>query len=147
MPNVENCQLLLDTLRSLPEIGDDTEADGFSMAQYKHACGTPSCMAGYAAWLKEGKPKNMKTKIYQVFDAGAEWLGINYDTAEALFIPYKHNKLDEQGISTDDITPQEAAEVLQNYLDGGVVDWYAVLVKRYETPAILGDSFGDPGSV
>ena len=138
MPNVENCQLLLDTLRSLPEIGDND--NGFDMRNYKHTCGTPSCMAGFATWLKQGQPDYITTSAWDIAAEASDWLGIPEEEALQLFIPYDEDDLD--GLD-DDITPQEAAEVLQNYLDGGVVDWYAVLSKRNETPTILGDSFGD----
>lgn len=49
--NIDKLNELIDHLETLPD-------DEFDLSEY-HVCGSPSCVAGWAAWLSLGKPENL----------------------------------------------------------------------------------------
>jgi hypothetical protein len=92
---------------------------------YRYAepvCGTVCCIAG--AICQFSMPfdlKTNKTRAQYFFSAGGVMeraralLGIEFEDAEAMFVPKKH--------MWNSITEKVAARMLRIYLDTGVVDW------------------------
>jgi hypothetical protein len=107
--NVDRILALADLIESLPktEIEDD---HGFCMVDYRHDCGTPACIAGWAVHLS-GEKVDVKGTFY----AASTFLGISPNTAYDLFI-WAEKRLDQ-------ITPDEAANTLRHLAGTGEVRW------------------------
>jgi len=119
--NIKRIERLRRLILAQPHARAD-DHHGFNMREYRHACGTPSCIAGYAAHMamedKKYKPKAMEGQgNVPVSVAAARYLGIPmYKVGNPLFMPL--------GVpSYDDITPAQAAETLTRLMDTGKVDW------------------------
>lgn len=94
-------------------------------------CGSPFCIAGWAAWLELGKPEELRDNG-QMWDSGANNI-INaaldfFDTEDGdwtlrnnLFLGHKSN-LD---IAEMRITPAKAAKTLRHLAETGRVVWDA----------------------
>jgi len=124
--NTENIRMLADVIG----VQDHTSANsrhGFNMANYLHPCGTPCCIAGFAAKISEMEEVT-KTGI---FNDAAEWLGIDLAMANELFCPQVHGLLpavsmqngEKREMLHEDITPKMAKKVLMNLAETGIVDW------------------------
>ncbi|MBD8651518.1 hypothetical protein IFT66_10560 [Rhizobium sp. CFBP 13726] len=89
---------------------------GFTMSDYVHSCGTPACIAGWAAWESENQPDFLDWR--QVDFKATKYLGLDQETSEKLFEP--------EGVSSwFEITPAHAAFTLRHLARAGVVDWAA----------------------
>lgn len=104
MPNIENILKLAAHIEKLPHT-DLEAADGFSMTDWKHHCGTPSCIAGWAAHLS-GAHHTLPS------EAASDWLGIRFEWAGSLYVPALMRTLAE-------ITPAEAAAALRKVAQAG----------------------------
>ena len=110
------------------------EVHGFNMNKLVYDCGTPSCIAGWAAWEALDQPKVLKTKVFGDSDyiekTAAEYLGLEYNSCNAdkgcyrLFYPNTP--------VYSDITPIMAATVLRHLAETGEIDWSIVGVKEPE---------------
>lgn len=105
--NVERILELADLIEQQPHASGDGE-DGFCMAEYRHDCGTPSCIGGWASF-KWGDNRG------GLLDA-AEILGLDHALARQLFDP----GMDFHYWST---TPAEAALTLRHLAKTGEVVW------------------------
>lgn len=117
---------LADIIEAQPH-SDVTDEKGFCMAVWTHPCGTPSCIAGFAAslyWKHYGEPAGPGRRT--AWTAAAAWLTgiaverVNADTREGtyvLFIPKTARR------SLTEITPQEAALTLRKLAETGKIDW------------------------
>lgn len=92
---------------------DRKASSGFSMVAMTHDCGTPACIAGWAAWEARGRPSAFKSD--NCFMIGREYLDINTDQAFRLFMPrdWEENKH----------TPAQAARTLRHLARTGEVVW------------------------
>ena len=128
MANVQRLKEIRDYLRTMvpePEF-DMTTFGTVGNAKYMTiSCNTPACVAGHVCFFYNLEADRMG---YAVGEVAGDALGLDPLERRALF----HVK----GVSYDrinKITPQEAAEVLDNYLDTGVFDWVKVLNEEQET--------------
>lgn len=95
-------------------------AGGFSMSAYFHPCGSPSCMAGFAAFFaRDGLMTTEGISNDSAFGIATEYLGLDAYQAHTLFKP---NTM-ALGIPWMAITPKRAANTLRNLAATGVVDW------------------------
>lgn len=86
----------------------------FDMAEW---CGTACCIAGHAIALSGKQWDHSVDDQLPPSRIAANWLDIDYGTAQQLFIPSMMDK------SYDEITLEDALTVLRHYRDTGVVDW------------------------
>jgi hypothetical protein len=108
--NTENIIALADLIETLPQAGFGSR-EGFFMGNWRHDCGTPSCIAGWAVHLA-----GIDCSRSQVADKAADWLDLYFeDEAQDLFEP--------SHLPYEAITPQHAAKVLRHLAETGVVDW------------------------
>lgn len=100
---------------------------GFCMNYVLHSCGTPSCIAGWAAWEEEGRPKAVSTPDtgWSLECKAQKYLGLATsveaelsDIAYSLFYP-EGDRVDLY----DNITPAQAAACLRHLAETGEVDW------------------------
>ena len=106
--NTENIIALADLIETLPQAGFGSK-EGFFMGNWRHACGTPSCIAGWAVHLA-----GIDCGPHQVPDKAADWLDLPIGEEWELFDP---------DLPYSSITPQHAAKVLRHLAETGVVDW------------------------
>lgn len=148
MPNNENIDKVIASIKGEIEA---TKIIGFNMAEFidgyesdqsERGCGTTACIAGHAAMLSadfkfstedseadvsgefldamlgsEGRSKGASL-IDAFVKTGAKFLGLHSRAASSLFYP----KIDG-GERLDEITSEEAIEVLENLKKTGKVDW------------------------
>lgn len=118
--NKERVLALADLIECQPHVdplGIDPylEPSGFNMNCFTHSCGTPSCIAGFAAWEYNGRKINDSDETES---KAREYLGLaSYFGAKRLFFPTV------SGRECASITPQEAAQVLRHLAETGEVDW------------------------
>jgi len=116
--NTENILQLADEIeRQEHAKTDEMEGWGFNMAYFRHDCGTPCCIAGFAA---EHVRANAKVNAKKETEVAREWLEIDRKTALSLFIPDMHER---HGVRLSDITPAMAARTLRNLAETGRVEW------------------------
>lgn len=126
--NKDNILRLADIIEAQPHTSVD-EAQGFNMEGYIHHCGTPSCIAGFAAFesLKEttnDEEKIIKTlrlleryNVNELWNLAIKWLGFS---EEVEIYELFHPRCSYQW---HNITPQEAAKVLRHFAETGEIDW------------------------
>ena len=92
-----------------------SDSHGFNMGEFRHECGTPSCIAGWACALKKRDKTGMKEIDIDVFSQAKKYLGLSAYEADELFIP-------SSGYWSL-ITPSQAAATLRNLAETGEVVW------------------------
>lgn len=107
--DVERIRELADVIERLPHTTPDAD-HGFSMEVYEHPCGTPACIAGWAAHVY-----NVADHVFPEQN-GAAALGMTVEEAAPLFEPLDVCYWSE-------ITPAHAAAVLRNLANTGEIDW------------------------
>lgn len=112
--NRERILALAELIEQQPHTGR-LSADGFCMSNYVHNCGTPSCIAGWAAWLSHRKPKQMEDSM-ALFWRAQNYLDLSEDQADRLFLPYNYH-------CEDQYPPSQAAATLRHLAETGKVDW------------------------
>jgi hypothetical protein len=112
--NKERILALADIIEKQPHV-EHTAAKGFNMWGYRHPCGSPSCIAG---WAIHSFPRVRSDEGPQ--SHAAKILGISWDEASPLFDPehYVEGVMDMRSI-----TPAHAAAVLRHLASSGEVDW------------------------
>jgi hypothetical protein len=108
--NTENIIALANLIETLPQAGFGSK-EGFFMGNWRHDCGTPSCIAGWAVHLA-----GIDCSRSQVATKAADWLDLDIEDEQELFDPGHH-------LPYEAITPQHAAKVLRHLAETGVVDW------------------------
>ena len=131
--NKENILLVAEHLENLPEDLQkvDCEADeGFDLRNFTHDCGTPSCIAGYAAWFDNGKRitrEYLEATSYYFVSKTAEFFGMTYDDAHDLCLPgskFREDTRDlDETIDPYEVTAKQAAAVLRHFAETGEVDY------------------------
>lgn len=102
--------------------------NGFSMISFAHKCGTPSCIAGWAAAGATGRTDIMLDDVPGI---ASKWLGLTPDHERDLFYPVLANSPNAQSILVD-LTPKQAHDVLMNLAETGKVDLSVAGYKRTE---------------
>lgn len=112
--NRERILALADLIEQQPhtEIG---AASGFNMEDFTHPCGTPACIAGWAAFMFDKEFEPGKTTMKYSEHAGM-LLGLDYRKAADLFLL-------TPGIGLEEITPAHAATTLRHLAETGDVEW------------------------
>lgn len=110
--NKERILALADLIEKQPHTKLN-DASGFNMGNWVHPCGTPACIAGFAAWVESGNAEELP--LMDVEDLAIQHLGIDRPTANELFSP--------DGVEWRSITPAIAASTLRKLHDTGEVDW------------------------
>ena len=88
----------------------------FNMNHYYHECGTPSCIAGWAAHLANPNFEYHWRKLTELKDAAAAYIGIeNLSDICELFTP--------DCVDLYEVTPEEAIKTLEKLRDTGRVNW------------------------
>lgn len=121
MQDVHRQRILLvaEVIERQPHTPADSPGSGFDMSKWVHgesACGTPSCIWGWAEHLRTGSPEvDRDAPMDPIF----EWFGLDSDSSEmlALFTPMFKNTTMYR------VTPAQAAETLRRLADTGRVDW------------------------
>lgn len=128
--NVENINLVADTIEDHAKRGEGLRGVGFNMSVYGFTvadcrpdhiddCGTVACIAGWACLIALPGIANLEQfeedtgEILE--DFAADFLGLDWDKSGALFLP------DEP--AWPDITPMQAVRVLRHLAKTGEVDW------------------------
>lgn len=124
--NKERILALADLIEKQPHTPVQAES-GFNMADLVRECGTPACIAGWAAWEEEGRPAAvsapdtgwcLERKAQQYLGLAPSGEAELSDTAYSLFYP----EGDQVGFY-DEITPAQAAACLRHLAETGEVDW------------------------
>lgn len=108
--NTERIRELADVIEDQPHTSFNA-ANGFYMDAWEHSCGTPSCIAGWAAHTF-----GRQVATWEMWDVAEGLLGLSEETSRRLF-------LGDGTFSRGSVTPAHAAAVLRNLADNGVVDW------------------------
>ena len=87
---------------------------GFNMTMYRFDCGTPACVAGYAASLSD----DPECQLMDVFETAQAYLGLDRETAVDLFFG-DGDTIDELNY----LQPQDAADTLRKLAETGEVSW------------------------
>lgn len=138
--NKENILFVADLIEKQPKTEIHSKS-GFTMEFYVHDCGTPACIAGWAVAANRGMGGNddirsaagEKSTIRTVSEEAREYLGIDEEVGEALFLGF------ESRIDLRKITPMQAVDVLRNLAETGEVDWQAVGYNVWWTPEMIAD--------
>jgi hypothetical protein len=119
--NVERILALADLIEKQPhtKIEDDS---GFNMDRYRHDCGTPACIAGWAASVESGNIGGYIPGAGYTWATAQNFLGLRETQAQHLFAPYG---ADFDLYDWVDITPKMAATTLRNLAETGEVNWRA----------------------
>ena len=116
--NKENVLKLAEYMKALP----DNEYDQRYYSHPTHTpgvdCGSPSCVAGHAAFISG----RWKSPMEGSFAIAGDWLGINWIEAKSLFSPKPYGEGDWNP------KPQDAAWTLRHLAETGNVVWR----HRYE---------------
>ena len=142
--NIENIKILSAKLKSLStDAGADKNTLGFNMLSWHHKinknedsiidtsslkCDTVCCIGGWTNVLFSGVPIETLGLVVDHYDpTEAELaLGVGARAGQELFYP---SFIDNTNISNK-VTPAIAAEVLDNLIETGEVDWKSVLIKN-----------------
>jgi hypothetical protein len=103
--SAERCEILARVIEQQPHTTPD-DADGFNMARERHTCGTPCCIAGFAAEMLTDVDGNAITNF----------LGCTVLEGMKLYygeFPTAANPLNKPVEYMLDITPAEAAAALR----------------------------------
>lgn len=116
--HVERTLALADLISGLEHADPNKPANGegkFNMTRYAFPCGSPACIAGYAAAMAQ-KDAEYDYKAERTEYAAARYLELTSKEASDLFVP-------EGYTFGDGITPEGAATVLRKFVETGIVDW------------------------
>lgn len=122
--NKERILALADLIEKQPHV-DYSANFGFNMEDYRHDCGTPSCIAGWATALAHGLNEGNTPIEGSAHCTAVAFLSINSQDGMELFQP--------RGIHPDEwgnITPAHAAFTLRHLAETGKVDWSAYEAVR-----------------
>lgn len=118
--NKANVLKLAQIIEAQKDIAHFNADEGFNMASYLHPCGTPSCIAGFAAYealIEMGDDEEEAIlRAKGLVPEAANWLGCDHIEITELFHP-PHIEAWEY------ITPQEVAKVLRHFAETGQIDW------------------------
>lgn len=125
MINTQNVLDLADLVEKQPK-ADASHRDGFTMESFVHDCGSPACIAGWAAFMAIGKDSKEYKRLFvdpeyinsadgmnDLEMTAQDFLGIDRQLATDLF----------WGNTSPDVTPKEAATTLRNLAETGKVSW------------------------
>lgn len=109
---------------SVDNNGIKRDADGFDMTRYVDHCGSPCCIAGWAAYLfKKAGPEHYSTGC----KAGAV-LGLSELASDVLFEP----RIALSGGTYDNVTPKDAAKAIRLVAGGetlAAVIWASTIAR------------------
>lgn len=138
--NVERLQQLAAHLRTLERTQFDmrewfmnrkpvSTKDGW----VEYDCGTPACIAGHAVAmfheLDLRAPLVEQLGMHTVCTLAEELLDLQMNQSIPLFMPPETSA---DGIRMYDATPQQAAEVIEHFINTGEVDWQRVIYRKDE---------------
>ena len=103
----ERAEILARLIEGLPKAARQCDEDGFNMNRFAHPCGTPSCIAGWAASLLGRSVKNASSVDLQLF------LGCTLGDASWLAYGYFRTWPTIAQINLFEITPAEAAAAIR----------------------------------
>ena len=116
MRNVERLRKLADHIKTLGNREEASE-NAFDMESYCYGdCGAPSCIAGWAVWMFDPSPRDIRS--CSVFRRAKDILSLSLTEAEELFKCQGVRDLEWELIG-----PKAAAEVIEHFAETGVVDW------------------------
>lgn len=119
--NLANVAILADLIEALPHSRTPT-AEKFCMSDFTDGCGSPSCMAGWAAWLdNDRKPLSPRTSYAELIDRACSFLGIPPELRTIA-----EDELFRGAYAPDEsvnITPTKAARVLRRFALSGKVNY------------------------
>jgi hypothetical protein len=104
--SAERCEILAQVIEQQPHTTPDS-ADGFSMVRQQHACGTPCCIAGFAAEMLTEVAGNPIRRF--VGCTVREGLDLYYGNFATAAISSENSMVDY----LSQITPAEAAAALR----------------------------------
>lgn len=109
--NKANMLQLIDVLKTLDHDTNNwrDEPNGFCLNYLRYECGTPACIAGWAAALAL-RTSHLPNDIH-IERTAADWLGLDHNMAyNRLFYP---DRFLPPGAQYEDVGPKWAAEVLR----------------------------------
>ena len=121
---------LADKIDGLPSLSwDDSDRlyrgrHAFNMGSAKHDCGTPACIAGWAAHMYCGG--ETRGEWDDDLDDAEEALGLTHDQGTELFVPVVKSVAHYRAKNPGDpgfVTSEHAAAVLRNLAETGEIDW------------------------
>lgn len=115
--NIERLKILADVVEGgLPEIT-------FNMQEWlsEGGCGTVACIAGFA-WMVMPQAEMEAIDAEGVSDIAAAWLGLDEETANALFVPISEKDV-FSWMSYAQISRGMAARSIRILVETGKVDW------------------------
>jgi hypothetical protein len=115
--NKERIQALADLIEKQPHT-DIADATGFNMDDYRHQCGTPACIAGWATAMADDNPAGDEPIHGSPHYRATKFLDIGSEVGFHLFQPQTMS-----AYQWHLITPAQAAATLRHFANTGVVDW------------------------
>ena len=116
--NVENVNATIAAIAAAPE-------GQFDMGRLFHGCGTPACIAGYAAALAMDEDPQIEDENWDIESAASAFLGIDEYQESQLFFPHILGiaRIAAMPGDRDFVTRDHALAVLRNFAETDVINW------------------------
>lgn len=89
-----------------------------------NVCGTPSCIGGWSeAVMKFERGDGINGGLTRDQEGVAEWLGLTYDQAEALFYPNSYANEEGEWVSPFYASREDSVKHLRHIIETGEVNW------------------------
>lgn len=127
--NKDRILALADLIETLPDAESSFATSGFDMRYVTHECGTPSCIAGWAAWEAQGRPEFVKDPnerdFYSIERLAAKYLGLPTTGISTLAFPlfYPQDANGQNYESYDGLTSATVAKTLRHFAETGEIRW------------------------
>lgn len=127
--NKERILALADLIETISDSPNSFAIEGFDMRYVTHECGTPSCIAGWAAWEAQGRPEYVQDPnvrdFYSIERQAAEYLGLptKGDNTAAFPLFYPQTPSGKPLESYDGITAKTVAKTLRHFAATGEIIW------------------------
>lgn len=123
--NLYRIRRLAEKIHSVPKVPREARG-GFNMADFAHSCGTPSCIGGWTIALFA---PHLSIR-FNSFDDAKEILDLTERQAQELFFCEDVFQSGcAENFQLEQITPDQAADVLLHLADTGEVRWDLFLPK------------------
>lgn len=129
--NKSNILGLADLIDSLPDEKFEMETFLRDRGEDDATCGSPSCIAGWAAWEQQGRPKTLKDNLQNwasghnnLINSALEFFGIpQNDWEERKRVRDELFRGNYGAWANKHLTKADASRVLREYAESGKIEW------------------------
>lgn len=119
--NKERILALADLIEQQPHT-TPYDKSGFDLSSYTHDCGTPSCIAGWAAWEAAGRPEKLIMDPGKIIELAQTYLGLDEHECDIFCGECGTPRLSK-------VTPQTVALLLREFVETEEVPFYFLNMK------------------